>query len=162
MALIACKECGKDISDKASSCPSCGAPVGTAIATSSSTAEPKKNRKTTPVAWAALVALVVGAVWFQVRESHEQSLPPLPVEVKYRGALLGPGMVLHVENTSDRPLFALVRLRNPTTSVEKSFRIDMSSKGSAEIGHKEGWILASGDTFELVNDGFRSRHGSIP
>lgn len=114
------------------------------------------------MAWAALVALVVGAVWYQVRESHEQSLPPLPVEVKYRSALLGPGMVLQVQNTSDHPLFAVVKLRNPTTGVEKSFRIDMSSKGSAEIGHKEGWVLASGDTFEFVNEGFRSWQGSIP
>lgn len=28
MALINCNECGKEISDKATSCPHCGAPVG--------------------------------------------------------------------------------------------------------------------------------------
>lgn len=28
MALINCKECGKEISDKANTCPNCGAPVG--------------------------------------------------------------------------------------------------------------------------------------
>jgi rRNA maturation endonuclease Nob1 len=27
MALIKCTECGKEISDKAKTCPSCGAPV---------------------------------------------------------------------------------------------------------------------------------------
>ena len=27
MALIKCPECGKEISDKASSCPSCGYPI---------------------------------------------------------------------------------------------------------------------------------------
>lgn len=27
MALITCKECGKDISDQAAACPGCGAPV---------------------------------------------------------------------------------------------------------------------------------------
>lgn len=27
MAIIKCKECGKDISDKAEKCPSCGAPI---------------------------------------------------------------------------------------------------------------------------------------
>ena len=27
MALIACKECGKEISSKAEACPACGAPV---------------------------------------------------------------------------------------------------------------------------------------
>lgn len=28
MALIACSECGKQISDKAAACPSCGNPIG--------------------------------------------------------------------------------------------------------------------------------------
>ncbi len=27
MALIKCSECGKDVSDKAATCPSCGAPL---------------------------------------------------------------------------------------------------------------------------------------
>ena len=29
MALITCPECGKEISDKATTCPNCGAPVNT-------------------------------------------------------------------------------------------------------------------------------------
>ena len=29
MALIKCSECGKEISDKAKSCPNCGSPVST-------------------------------------------------------------------------------------------------------------------------------------
>lgn len=81
----------------------------------------KKKRKTSAVAWAALIALVVGAVYLQLRDSREQSLPALPIEVKYRGALLRPGMVLTVKNTSDRPLVAVVKLTNPTTRAEKSF-----------------------------------------
>lgn len=31
MAIIRCKECGKDVSDKAKSCPHCGAPVDTRV-----------------------------------------------------------------------------------------------------------------------------------
>jgi hypothetical protein len=31
MALIKCKECEKEISDKAATCPGCGAPVATSI-----------------------------------------------------------------------------------------------------------------------------------
>ena len=27
MAMISCKECGKDVSDKAVSCPNCGVPI---------------------------------------------------------------------------------------------------------------------------------------
>ena len=32
MALVSCQECGKEISDKAASCPHCGAPQGGAVA----------------------------------------------------------------------------------------------------------------------------------
>jgi predicted RNA-binding Zn-ribbon protein involved in translation (DUF1610 family) len=28
MALIKCSECGKEVSDKATACPNCGAPIG--------------------------------------------------------------------------------------------------------------------------------------
>jgi DNA-directed RNA polymerase subunit RPC12/RpoP len=31
MALIKCSECGKDVSDKAASCPNCGAPLLSAV-----------------------------------------------------------------------------------------------------------------------------------
>lgn len=34
MALIKCDECGREISEKATSCPSCGAPVATSVASS--------------------------------------------------------------------------------------------------------------------------------
>lgn len=30
MSLIKCPDCGKDVSDKASACPSCGAPIAAA------------------------------------------------------------------------------------------------------------------------------------
>lgn len=160
MALIKCGECGKEVSDKAALCPGCGAPTA---ATPASTSPEKKKRKTSPVAWVALIAIIAGGGWYsQSRDFKEQSLPPLPVEVKYRSAMLGPGMVLQVNNTSEKPLFALVTLKNPTTHEEKSFRIDMPSRGAAEIGHREGWVLASGDTFEVSNDAFRTWKGSIP
>jgi hypothetical protein len=71
-------------------------------------------------------------------------------------------MVLHLRNTSDRPLFAVVTLKNPTTHEEKSFRIDVAGNGTAEIGHREGWVLASGDRLELSNDAFQTWKGSIP
>lgn len=156
MALLACTECGKEISDKASSCPSCGAP--------SAASPPKRTkRKTSPVAWAALIAIVGGLLWYsQSREYKEQSLPTLPIEVGYRKAITGPGMVLHVKNTSGQPLFALVGLSNPTTKENKSFRVDIPAHGSAELGHKEGWVLASGDSLQLSNVAFKTWKGSIP
>lgn len=44
MALIKCSECGKEISDKASSCPNCGAPVACTNAI-----EPSKQPQVKPV-----------------------------------------------------------------------------------------------------------------
>ena len=41
MALIECGECGKQISDKAVSCPGCGAPVSTGITTDNNVVQPK-------------------------------------------------------------------------------------------------------------------------
>ena len=46
MALIACAECGKEISDKAAACPHCGAPVA-AVAQ----AEPPTEKKSGPKLW---------------------------------------------------------------------------------------------------------------
>jgi len=31
MAIIACKECGHQVSDKAASCPNCGAPIAVVV-----------------------------------------------------------------------------------------------------------------------------------
>lgn len=56
MALKSCAECGKQISDKAASCPHCGAPVLTLA---------REARKTASFAWNAIriaIALVFGVI----------------------------------------------------------------------------------------------------
>lgn len=45
MALIPCKECGRRVSDQASSCPGCGAPIeGAGRSQKVDTSEPKRGR----------------------------------------------------------------------------------------------------------------------
>ncbi len=39
MALIKCPECGKQVSDKASSCPQCGCPISSSVASKPTTAQ---------------------------------------------------------------------------------------------------------------------------
>jgi len=107
--------------------------------------------------------MIGGLFWFsQSREYKEQSLPALPIEVKFRNALLGPGMVLQVQNKSGAPLMVFVSLKNPTTQQEKSMRLDISPNGNGEIGHQEGWVLASGDSIKVSNASYRTWQGSIP
>lgn len=48
MAMIKCKECKSEISDKAKACPNCGAPV---------------PKKTSPVTWFALISIILMLVF---------------------------------------------------------------------------------------------------
>ncbi len=62
MSLITCPECGKQISDKATACPHCGAPIGIVIANSEpvNQAHAKKRKKKHPfLAVAAVLGIVI-------------------------------------------------------------------------------------------------------
>jgi len=49
MALIICPECGKEISDKAGSCPNCGCPIG----------EEKVDRKKVSLKWMVILCIIL-------------------------------------------------------------------------------------------------------
>lgn len=160
MALIQCSECQHQVSDKASVCPKCGAPIG---ASTLSVSSPTSKRKTSPFAWATLLITVVSIAWyFQSSSYREQSLPPMPIEIKYRSALLGSGLVVAVNNTSDRHLSILATFKNPSLNQEKSFRIDVPPHEKTEVGHREGWAFTSGDSIMLTHNDYKSWKGSIP
>jgi len=67
MALINCNECKKEISDKAATCPHCGAPV------------PKKkpNAKMAAIVW--IIILGVGSIWLF---SGKDPKPAAPAKVE--------------------------------------------------------------------------------
>lgn len=169
MALISCPECQHQMSDKAPTCPHCGAPM----AAPSSPVQPppsappaaknESKKKTSPATWVVLLLIIAGAVWyFQSPAFREQNLPPMPVDVGYRKAFVGPGLVLTVKNKSDRHLSLRATLKNPSLTQEKTYRLDVPPKGAAEVGHKEGWVLASGDLITLSHNDYKSWNGSIP
>ena len=150
MALSNCSECKKEISNLAVSCPHCGAPL-------------KSTKKTSAAAWVILIIIVVGGFfYFQSRSYQEQSLPPLPIEVSFREALFGPGLVLQVKNISKSSITTLVTLNNPTMQQEKSYRLDIPANSVVEVGHGEGWVLAHGDTLKIYNTQYQTWNGSIP
>lgn len=112
--------------------------------------------------WIALLLILVGVFWLLPKVSHEENLPAMPVEVKTRPALTGPGLVLVVKNTSNRYLTYVVTLKNPTTAQERSFRLDAAPNGDVEVGHKEGWAVSSGDIIKIVNSEYKGWGGSVP
>lgn len=166
MALIECSECRKQISDKAAACPHCGAPVAS-VPSSASTSTPTTStqpskKKTHPANWVVLALIVAAALWYFPKAQRDANLPPMPIDVRFRPALTGPGLVLQVTNTSTRHLTLVVSLKNPSTNQEKSYRLDAAPSGTFDIGHNEGWALASGDQLKITNNDYKSWVGSIP
>ena len=165
MALIKCEECDKQVSDKAQSCPNCGAPI--VVSKPSALLSPQEPIKpkveTSQSAWVVLTLVAIGIFWlFQTPRFKELNLPPLPVEVGYRSALIGDGLVLKVKNISSRTLTILATLSNPTLNTEKTYNLTTAPNEVSEIGHLEGWVLVSGDNIELSNSEYKSWQGSIP
>lgn len=76
MALIKCPECGKEISDKANSCPNCGCPIGTDTATkesistvevSPSNKQGVKIKKFIPLIIGVVVVAIIGIIIYNVK-----------------------------------------------------------------------------------------------
>ncbi len=71
MALIICHECGAQISDHASTCPKCGAPVLATI---------QRRQKAVLIQFAIMagLALVIGLVaWIMITRIFNQAMAPL-------------------------------------------------------------------------------------
>ncbi|MGC9985427.1 MAG: zinc ribbon domain-containing protein [Polyangia bacterium] len=90
-----CSECGKDVSDKASACPNCGAPVATA-AQAEQVSRPAPvpapaGRKTSKWAYVGL-ALIVGSVFYIYRAATSDHAAPLSAGLA--GALRQPKKIV--------------------------------------------------------------------
>lgn len=74
MALINCPDCGTEVSDIAPACLKCGRPLAVTISQPSPTLN---KRRTHPVTWLVLVAIVLGAVFTIWRSVNSDKAPPL-------------------------------------------------------------------------------------
>lgn len=83
MALIKCPECGKEISDKASSCPNCGCPieiqkteVSGDISDQLIIEQPlkKSNKKIIPIAAVLIIVVIIGVVIYNVKVVQPRKL----------------------------------------------------------------------------------------
>jgi hypothetical protein len=160
MTLLECVDCGNPISERAPTCPKCGAPRGMpkpgVILTRPSIA------KTHPVAAAILGVLLIAAAISSITFYSKSQLPVLPMQVKYRRALLGSGYVLQFVNETDSPLSVAASVAHPATNLGRSYQVNMPPRGTKEIGWLEGWVGQSGDTYTLHNNAYRESSGSIP
>ena len=115
------------------------------------------------VATAAAIVFGIVAFLFFAQSQGVGLLPkPLPVEVGYRPALLGDGYVLHLHSTSGKSLPLNVTVTNPTFKKTRTYQIVLDGGAHKEIGHFEGWTLASGDGIQVAHDGYLTLSVSIP
>lgn len=80
--------------------------------------------------------------------------PEMPISVSTRQALFGAGLVAQFTNNSDRFLAVIATFKNPTTSQQESFRLDLSPKSLKEVGHLEGWTFVSGDEINIQHNDY--------
>ena len=82
--------------------------------------------------------------------------PTMPVDVKFRPALLGSSMVVQLGNESDRYLSVVAKFSNPTTDQKLAARVDLAPHQTKEIGHLEGWAFESGDHITIEHNDYKS------
>ena len=91
MGLIKCSECGREVSDKAVACPSCGAPIANApVGTPIQTIQETSKRLKAQYA-IAVVIFFVGLIWLVFNIVYvtqtNQSMSPIPIILTMLGAI---------------------------------------------------------------------------
>src|SRR4051812_41899682 len=78
MALIKCGECGREVSDKATACPQCGAPIQpqASIPLTREASPPAPKAKTRPVFYVLLGVIAVGCFLVYRAVTNEKAAPP--------------------------------------------------------------------------------------
>jgi hypothetical protein len=92
---------------------------------------------------------------------HQSRLPPIPVMVQYRPAILGQGFVLMFENKSDHAMSFVATLERPATSVVKKWELYAAANGRANISYREGWGGQHEDHITLENANYQTWSGLI-
>ena len=123
-------------------------------------------KKRNPVLLIILLIVLAGlcALLFSKRASYnrakakvdaEAQLPDLPVEAGKRKALTGSGLVAQFENRSGKALPIQITFTNATFRRAKTFNHICEPKKVFEIGHLEGWNVATGDEVTIVSAGYK-------
>lgn len=122
-----------------------------------------KNEQAEAAALAAQAAATAEQAAAAAAEAERiRNMPAIPIEVFYREALMGSGLVGQFKNTSAKHLAVLLTLSNPTMGTTKTGRLDLAPQQTKEIGHMEDWPFASGDKIEISHDGYKTILVEIP
>jgi len=84
-------------------------------------------------------------------------LPDLPIELSFRAAVMGNGLVLKLDNLTPREFPVKVNATSPTFGKTRVFEILIPAKKIVEIGHMEGWAFTKGDTVSIHSEGFEDK-----
>jgi hypothetical protein len=82
--------------------------------------------------------------------------PELPVQVSFRPAWMGQGMVATFRNVGAQQLTLMVEFRDPNLKASRDFALVVEPGGTAEVGHPQGWLVNSGQSVRVAASGFRS------
>jgi uncharacterized membrane protein YvbJ len=102
MALIRCSECGKQVSDKAGSCPQCGAPIASAVETEAAGAKLRTKQLTSKRLKVQIIISSVlfwgGIIWMIVvgSSASRSGVPPSRVVTIIAILMIFTGLVWYV------------------------------------------------------------------
>jgi len=159
MALIQCPECKTEVSEKAGKCPKCGHPIN-------AVSIKKVGKVFGAIIGGVLMAIgglaVIGVGWKYFHKPAPVAKPVLPIEVKYRKALLSNGLVAIFKNKTNEEITVLATFTNPKINVSKSFKLDLGSFSTVEFGHLQGWDFDDGDLITLENNEYAVFKTTLP
>jgi hypothetical protein len=85
----------------------------------------------------------------------------LPVEASFRREQGDRGLTLLLTNKSARPLSLEATVRRPRLKQSKTFQLEVAPGATSELGYRQGWSFASGDTVSLIHEGYNAWDGLI-
>jgi hypothetical protein len=130
MPLVKCPDCGNEVSDRAPSCPKCGAPIGArqAVPPSAQPVPPPK-KKTSILTWGCLtliVLAVIGGVLSKTTGGNPQPAAPSAEQQKedqaVKIALVGAGLLKKSMRDPDSFKLEQVLVMDKTNAVCYDYR----------------------------------------
>jgi hypothetical protein len=82
--------------------------------------------------------------------------PELPVQVSFRPAWMGQGMVASFRNVGSQQLTLMLEFRDADRRVSRDFAVVVEGGATTEIGHPQGWLVSSGQSVRVSASGYKS------